>query len=430
MPLTAATLGLVALLTALGPTHESSPHESSSTPDPEASPTASAETEDDRVQKLEDRVTELESLLSNTPANSDLDSNKSEWFHKFTIGGYGEIHFNLGEGSAGDQVDIHRFVFDIVYEFEEWLRLTNETEIEHAFVSDDDGEISIEQLFVDVLVDTTFNFRIGRVLVPLGIINRKHEPPTFNGVERPLFDQVIVPTTWSADGAGFFGTVSPELRYEAYVVAGLDGSQFDDTKGIRDGRLKERPSLNEPAVIGRLDYFPLARAAAPHGQTLRLGVSGYGGGIDNGDQGNDPNIDGELLIGSADFEYTIDRFDFRGAFAYQKITGSREIGNGVATDLWGAMFEAAVHVMPESWKTGKLRRSDLVVFSRFDWVDTQYRLLGGVMRNDAAERHEVTLGATFFANPSLVFKADVQLRNDNAAGDLNTLVNFGVGWQF
>lgn len=381
----------------------------------------------DRVDDLEARIAELESLLGHPGAAA---SSGDEWFRKFTLGGYGEIHFNLGEGSAADQVDIHRMVIYLGYEFDDWLQLHSETEIEHAFVSDDDGEISIEQLHLDLLGSKAFNFRIGRVLAPLGIVNRKHEPPTFNGVERPLFDSVIVPSTWSLDGAGVFGNLAPELRYEAYVVAGLDGSRFNATSGIRGGRIKERPSLKEPAAVARFDYFPLARTAAPHGQTLRLGVSGYGGGIDNGDQGNNPGIDGELLIGSADFEYTIDRFDFRGAFAYQRITGSREIGNGTATDIWGAMIEAAVHVFPQSWKTGKLERSDLVVFARLDSVDLQYRIHDGVARNPAAERDEVTLGATFFFNPSLVFKADVQLGNDNAKGDRNTLINFGLGWEF
>ena len=47
----------------------------------------------------------------------------------------------------------------------------------------------IEQAAVDFLLSEPFNIRVGRVLTPLGIINKWHEPPSFNGVERPSFSK-------------------------------------------------------------------------------------------------------------------------------------------------------------------------------------------------------------------------------------------------
>ena len=40
------------------------------------------------------------------------------------------------------------------------------------------------------------------MLMPIGIINERHEPPVFYGVERPFVDTVIIPTTWFDVGAG------------------------------------------------------------------------------------------------------------------------------------------------------------------------------------------------------------------------------------
>ena len=355
----------------------------------------------------------------------------ASWLNKFTFGGYGEMHANFGEGSTADQFDIHRFVLYLGYDFNDWIKFHSETEIEHAYVSSDSGgEVSIEQAYVDFLISDAFNIRAGRVLTPVGIVNKKHEPPTFNGVERPSFAKYIVPTTWSSDGIGLFGSLTPSLRYEAYVVGGLDGSKFDATNGIRKGRIKERPGLHDPAFTGRLDYYPFAERAVAYGQTLRVGVSTYAGGIDNGNSGKNPDISGDIQVYSADFEYTISKLDLRGAVAHETIDGARAIGGGAASEIFGWYFEAGCHVWPAGWKTGKLADSDAVFFVRYDDFDTQYRMPAGVADDPAGDRDEWTVGVNFYLAPNFVVKADYQIRDDASSGDLDDLVNFGVGWQF
>ena len=381
------------------------------------------------------RIGELEREVKRLSERVDaMDKTKTayggSWIDRFTLGGYGEMHANFGEGSAPDQFDIHRLVAYVGYTFSDWIRFHSEVEIEHAFVSSEsDGELSIEQAYFDFLLSDPVNLRFGRVLVPIGITNRKHEPPTFYGVERPSFDRVIVPTTWFADGIGAFGGIGPSLKYELYVVSGLDGSNFSATNGIRDGRIKERSSLHEPAVTGRLDFFPLVSWPGL-GRFSRLGASAYYGGVDNGNQGNNPGIDGNVRILSGDFEYSISKFDFRGAVAHERIQGARQIGNGTASEIFGWYIEGAYHVFPAAWKKGKLSKSDAAVFARYEDFDTQYRMPDGIAKNPAGDRREWTLGASFFLTPTLVAKGDVQFRDDASGADLPTLVNFGLGWQF
>jgi hypothetical protein len=399
---------------------------------------------DQRIEELEERVRELEESRREGDGGklSELEARIEEieesraldphsWLQKFTLGGYGEVHFNFVEGTGGDQTDLHRFVLYIGYDFADWVRLNSETEIEHAFVSDDgDGELSIEQLHVDFLLCDAVNVRVGRVLAPLGIVNQKHEPPSFNGVERPGFAKYVIPTTWSSDGIGIFGDIIDSLTYELYVVASLDGSEFDAVKGIRDGRNKGRQSMNQPAVTGRVDFFPLLESAAGAGQTLRLGLSAFFGGLDNGEKGDDPGVDGHIEIYSVDFEYSVSCVDCRGAVAYELIENASELEGGVASAILGWYAEVAVHVMPASWKRGKLRRSDLVLFVRYDRFDTQFRTPPGVRRDPAGDREETTIGATFFVLPNLVVKADFQLRGDGTSQDVPETLNFGIGWQF
>ena len=356
----------------------------------------------------------------------------TETLGKLKFGGYGEIHGNFTEGSESDKADIHRLVLYLGYDFADWIKFHSETEIEHAYVNDGDGEVAIEQAHLDFLHSDNFNVRAGRILTPVGIINKTHEPPTFNGVERPLFETEIIPTTWASDGVGIFGSFNPSLSYEAYVVGGLDGSGFNETTGIRGGRIKERPSLNEPSFTTRLDYRPFAEALSNSDQSLRMGISGYFGGLDNGDQGSNPGIDGEIALTSADFEYSVSKFDFRGVIANINLDGARSLGGAadVAEEIFGWYLEGAYHFWPDEWKTGKLEKSDATVFVRYDDVDTQHEMPSGVARNPAGAQTEWTVGTNFYLTPNFVIKADYQIRDDDSGSDLDDLLNIGVGWAF
>ncbi|MDP8242548.1 MAG: porin [Candidatus Hinthialibacter antarcticus] len=374
---------------------------------------------------------QLASVMERLDVLEDTDEHDVEdWYDQFTFGGYGEMHANFSEGGP-DVFDIHRLVFYLGYEFSDWIQLHSETEIEHAYVSSGSGgEVAIEQLYFDFLLSDYVNIRAGRILSPMGIINRKHEPPSFYGVERPSFAKYILPTTWSSDGLGIFGSIATPLKYEAYVVNGLDGSKFSATNGIRGGRIKERSSFNDVAFTGRLDYYPFAEADVGYKQSLRLGASTYIGGTDNGNNGNDPGIDGDIQVYSADFEYSILDFDIRGVMAFENIDGAFEIGNGTASEIFGWYLEVGYHFMLDSWKEGMLKNSDAVGFVRFDDFDTQNDMPFGVAENPKGDRQEWTFGVNFYPTPSLVLKADYQIRDDASTSNLDNLFNLGIGWQF
>lgn len=358
------------------------------------------------------------------------------WYDRLSLGGYGEMHANFTEGKDGDQFDLHRIVMFLGYEFTDWLTFHSELEVEHAFVAGDDGEISFEQAYVEYAMNDCIHFRAGRVLAPIGIINQKHEPPTFNGVERPSFAKAIIPSTWSVDGIGVTGSLGPALKYQAYVVTSLNGDLFTEKDGIRKGRLKERGSLSRTAFTGRIDYFPFAIKASPGFQTLRFGVSTFLGGLDNGDQGEDPGVSARLDLVSADVEYSIKCFDFRAVMAYENIDGAENLHNHVASpediasEIFGYYIEGAVHIFPQRWKCGRLQRADLVAFVRYDDFDTQYRMPAGDVANPAGDRTEWTYGLTYLPIPTFAIKADYQVRDDATANGLANGWNLGVGFMF
>lgn len=186
---------------------------------------------------------------------------------KTSVGGYGELHLNLfknDDDPARAVLDLHRLVLFIAHNFNDRLRFYTELELEHALVATAGGvaipgSFGVEQAFIDwrILTGTSeaLYFRGGAILVPMGIINQWHEPPIFHGVERPLVDRVIIPTTWREGGVGVWGEPIEGLRYEFYVMSGLDASGFTGANGLRGGRLPhpshaQRSGLHGAAGMG------------------------------------------------------------------------------------------------------------------------------------------------------------------------------------
>lgn len=343
------------------------------------------------------------------------------------IGGYGDVHANFKNASDSDKVDFHRLVLYLGYDFADWIKFHSETELEHAWT--DDGYVLLEQAYVDFLQSDSLNFRTGRMLAPVGIVNEKHEPTLFNGVERPNFSKYIIPSTWSVDGVGLFGNINPALSYKAYVVAGLDGDSFSSS-GIRDGRMKSRQSLNDVAFTGRLDYRPFEDVLAQANQALRFGLSGFYGGLNNVNGGGGNGKDGDIALTSADFEYSVGRFDFRGVVAHTDITGASNFGGGAADQMFGWYLEGAYHLWPDAWKAGKLAKSDATVFVRYEEYDTQDKMPSGVPRDASKDVDEWTFGVNFFPVPNFVIKADYQISQDASGANRDDLFNMGVGWTF
>lgn len=390
-------------------------------------------TEEDRIAQLEKQMEAAQAEIASLKGSQSDLSMVEEQTDRLHVGGYGEIHANFIE-DGNDIFDIHRLVMYVGYDFNDWIKLTAETELEHAFVNDGDGEISIEQLYADFLFTDAFNVRAGRVLAPLGIINQHHEPVLFNGVERPNVERAIIPSTWSLDGIGVFGYPLSWLSYEAYVVAGLDGEQFSASSGVRSGRIKERGDLGDPAVAGRLDFYPLINADVASSQNLRLGISGYYGGTDNSNNGGGNGVDNEFGLVSADFEYDISRFQFRGVVAYGENSDADALQaaftNNVGEAIFGWYLEGGVSILPESWKSGKLAEADVIPFIRYEEYDTQHDVPAGVTKNGNNERSEITVGVNFPLTQQFVLKTDYQFRYDDAGEDPNNTFNLGMGWIF
>ena len=229
-----------------------------------------------------------------------------------TLGGYGELHYNEPDGSRRGELDFHRFVIYYAHSFSDAVSFQSEVELEHTRIEageDAGGELAIEQAYLDWRFAGSTGLRAGLVLIPMGIINERHEPATFNGVERPNVDKTIIPSTWREAGLGLYGRLSEAISFQAYVVAGLKADGFSGSGGIRGGRQSGfRSDPSNPSFTGRIDY-----AAGP---SFRLGASAFAG---NTTGGVSSLGSGTLMLVSGDGEFTEGLFRLRAVGVYGTI---------------------------------------------------------------------------------------------------------------
>lgn len=376
--------------------------------------------------------------FSQTNTNADPFQNAADKMasddRKLTIGGYAQIDFNqpIQEGTLQNGTfDIHRLVLLFGYKFTEKIQFITEIELEHV------TEIYVEQAFLEYKVKDWLKFRGGLMLIPMGIINEYHEPPTFNGVERPSLDTYIVPTTWREIGLGATGVIrSASLKYQLYAVNGFLSYNGNPTingkNGIRGGRQKGIEAISlVPNLAGKIEYYGV--------QGLNIGFSGYKGLSqstlfdDVPSEGPereqaDSSVVGLTMIG-LDARYQFKGLMLRGQFNYGWFANSDVYdaftGSDLGSSMAGFYLEAAYNV----FSTSENIKSQLIPFFRYENYNTQ-NSVEGITRNEAYHRQEYTFGVGWKPISGVALKADYQVFTNKASDDPISRVNLGIGVWF
>lgn len=389
---------------------------------------------EERVRALEVRLEKLTAPAASAPQpvtplrpvsiQGDF-SAAAETETRLPVAGYMEAHFNKLRGEPGE-LDFHRFVLLFGHSFSSRIKFWSELELEHALVEgrEEKGEVALEQAYLDFLFKPYLNFRAGMLLAPVGLINERHEPPSFNGVERPLVETFIIPSTWRDIGAGITGDLGRGFRYRGYLMGGLDATGFSAEEGLRGGRQSGfRSSFRNPAKVFRLEYSGLRRLAA--GASFYTGSAGFNLRTVN------PRVD--LL--SFDGRFSRGPFDFRGLLAHVWIRRAgalndalrRQIGfnPNIARRMIGYYLEPAFHLLPRS------TRNDLILFTRYEKYDTQHRMPDGFLPLPQFNRSAWFVGATFKPVSDVALKFDyVFHRSASRIFRPPDGINLGVGWWF
>lgn len=383
----------------------------------------------ERLQKQIQVLTDEVERLKEGPANTNLmGSLTSESFFKakgLKLGFYGEAKYRFPESGA-NAFDPHRFVLTPGYAINDWLIFNSELEFEHGGVDETagttgngsqrsrfDGEIELEQFYVDMLLNPHFNIRsLGIDLVPVGRINQRHEPTVFYSTERPELYREIIPSTWYEPSAGVFGRVVEGLNYQAMVSTGLEDAITGSTAvgvnaagGMRGARPRlRRADESRLAYSGRLQFTGIDGLDASSSFYVTQ-VEGY------------ERKRSTLALFDVEAAWRVPRtgLELRGDFAYWHISSPENLlanNNASPTDnvgsrMYGWYLEAAYHLWPEAFKHGRGAEMDFVPFVRFSQIVTQDDLPSGTeLDNGTTNKDFLTAGFAWFLSPHFVVKGD------------------------
>ncbi len=346
-----------------------------------------------------------------------------------SIGGYGEANYqNIVDDktqNSNDNADFERLVLYVGYKFTDNILFNSEIEFEHASTGGGKkGEVSVEFASLDFFINPLANIRAGMVLVPMGFINRIHEPPFYFGNNRPEVERRIIPTTWRENGVGLFGELAPGLTYTAYVVNGLNAKNFTSS-GIRSGRQGgSKAKAEDLAFVGRVDYAPTQLPGLTFGGSAYLGNSGQNQVF----AGKKVDAFTQLYEGHVQVKYRGLEFRALGSWGHIDDAAVLSVANNqtVGKENYGWYAEVGYDVMPHLFADST---QYLAPFFRYERLDTVASAPTGFADDLSKDREIFQVGANYKPIPNVVIKADY--RNwDSKGGSLPDDFNLGIGFIF
>jgi len=356
-------------------------------------------------QGQKENTEKAEAAVEVAEESKNASSGSASWAENTQIGGYGELHYNNLDSKK--EIDFHRFVLFFGHQFTDRLRLFSELELEHSVSGDDqNGEIELEQAYIEYDITQNQHVKGGVFLLPVGILNQTHEPPTFYGVERNPVEKNIIPSTWWAGGIEFTGEVFPEtvpgFSYALSVHEGLD-TNAGNNYAVRKGRQKtSEADANDLASTAQIKWTGIPGVELAATIQYQQDVT----------QGNDPTA-GDAWLYEAHADIQRGAFGLRALYAMWDLDGSGPKAIG-ADEQTGFYIEPSYRITPE-WG----------VFARYNQWDNQ----AGSNGNDT-EKKQYNAGVNYWPHPDVVLKADAQQQDNEGTSKNDNGFNLGIGYQF
>lgn len=316
-----------------------------------------------------------------------------------TVGGYGELHYNNLDSKK--EASMHRAILFLGHRFSDRITFFSELEVENAQAGEgkSGGEVSMEQAYLNFALTDNLSVNAGVLLVPVGILNEVHEPPTFYGVERNPVETNIIPTTWREAGVGVSGKIVPGLGYDLMATSGL---KVNNTYSIRGGRQNARAAVaNDLAYTARLKWTRIPGVELAMAYQHQSDITQGTGGLQPVSAGL---AEGHVVVG-------------KGPFAIKALYAQWDL-DGTAPAATGKDRQYGWYVEPSYKITARIG-----VFARYNEWNNQ----AGNANTAPTKKTQTDVGINYWPHENVVVKFDVMDQGE-AANDKG--FNLGVGYMF
>jgi hypothetical protein len=316
---------------------------------------------------------------------------------KLHFGGYGELHYNNLDSK--EEIDLHRFVTYLGYDFTDKTRFFSELEVEHSIAGEGKaGEIEVEQAYIEHDLNDHSSFKFGLFLIPVGILNETHEPPTFYGVERNPVEKDIIPATWWEGGLGYSQRFGEGWSFDLALTSGLKTpTSGSNAFKIRNGRQKVGKAKAENfAFTSRLKWTAIPGVEV-------AGTFQYQDDISQGALGVDATL---FEVHTA---IQKDAFGLRALYAFWDLSGAEP-------EALGRDEQEGFYVEPSFKLNDKFG-----IFARYSEWDNN---AGSAFDTN---KEQTDFGINYWLLPNVVLKADYM--DQGGAAD-NSGFNLGIGYSF
>lgn len=379
---------------------------------------------------------------------------------KMEIYGYGTLLYSQYDYLPNYQqspknrakVDFERFIISPRFIISDNLKLVSEIEFEHGGVGatmeydtleefgefeseiESGGEVIVEEAYLDITYQSWLNFKIGHMVIPIGLNSQRHLPNLYLSTHRNISETTILPDTWHETGVMAYGTIAKNLNYQAMIMTGLNSEYFDSANWIKWGNQKsfEYVNADDLAFALRLDYGDTTRS--------HIGASIYFGNTGANRTKEQLDSDGSVTLMELHGVYDEDNIRLRGLFLWGELSDSPAITTAnsglpnaleakrtpVASEALAWFVEAGYNIAPILG-----HQKAIIPFVKYDFVDSMYKTQDGVQDLARYENTITTVGVNYYFNENVAFKLDYSrnVNGDSSIEDMDS-VTLSVGYQF
>ena len=381
--------------------------------------------------------TKAQQIISN---EDSLLTNKD---NQTVISGYGSAFYQHNKNTEQANMNLERAVLFVGHKFNNKISLFTEMEVENAKVEGgNNGELAFEQAYLRFNF-TPSSYLVAGLFVPrIGIINENHLPVNFNGVERTMVEQIIIPATWRELGVGYYGySKRLPLHYSIALLNGLNSADFAHGNGIREGRYEgNNANATSLALTSSIQY---------NVSDFKFQVSGYIGGsagLTKKDADslhlNNSVFGSTVYLGEANIQYNHNAFNAKLLGTYISIPDVDKINNAYNNNIASGMLGTYAELSYD-WLFKKHKTEQLISFVRYEFIDLNSSISSSNTNYDGTlKQSHFLLGVGYLPIPNVVIKADIRIQNTGDQNPLlstsntlpysanNQFINIGIGYSF